>query len=374
MPGPARTLVAALGLLAALALCMATPAAARDVLWQAKDARLAALWAGMMERAGRSDRHGLDGTIAALSGSSPPPTTDDERIAAFERALAAADLVLLGEVHDNPFHHAGRADWLRRLAGPGRNAPLVSEHFRADQQVGLDRFHTIDPEARRRAGPAELFRLVEWSRSGWPDEAIFAALYAAAIETDRHLFPAEPARGVVRTIARGGAEGLAEAEQRRLGLDVPLAEPLRAGLAAELRESHCGLLPDRAIPGLLLAQRYRDAVQADALLKAYASDAGATAGGRRQAILIAGNGHVRSDRGVPYALKAKAPQRSIVVVLLIETRPGVEDVAAFVPRAEDGTPTADFIVLAPRQPRPDPCEEMRRHMQKRREGQPSEKK
>ena len=376
MGAPARWLVAALGIVLLLALGP-WQAAARDVLWQAKDELHAKAWADIFARADRSDRHPLDGTIVALSvqaGAMPLRGYDDWRFGGFLAALRQADFVLLGEVHDNPYHHTLRGQWLGHLARYGHNAPLVSEHFRADQQEGLDRFAALAKETQGRATAGDLFRLVEWSKSGWQDETIFEPLYAEAIASGRRLLPAEPARGTVRTIARGGIESIPEAERQRLGLDRPFPEPLRLSLAAELKDGHCGLLPESAIAGLLLAQRYRDAFQADALLRTYASEAGLTAAGRRQAILIAGNGHVRRDRGVPYVLKARAPEHSILVVQLVETRPGVEDVAQYVPRGDDGAPTADFIVLTPRQPRPDPCEEMRRHMQKRREGQPAEKK
>src|SRR5439155_15184454 len=68
-----------------------------------------------------------------------------------------------------------------------------------------------------------------------------------------------------------------------------------ATLRADIVESHCNKLPEAVVPRLVLAQRVRDAAMAQALVN------DATADG---AILIAGNGHVRNDLGVPVYLHA----------------------------------------------------------------------
>jgi uncharacterized iron-regulated protein len=112
-----------------------------------------------------------------------------------------------------------------------------------------------------------------------------------------------------------------------------------------VRDGHCGKLPERVVPGMAAAQRARDAVMADALLARSAAGA----------VLIAGNGHVRRDLGVPVHLAARAPQREalavgIVVVVEGQTRP--EDYVA--PAAGDA-PRFDFVAFTPRTDRPDPC-------------------
>src|SRR5262249_26597632 len=84
-----------------------------------------------------------------------------------------------------------------------------------------------------------------------------------------------------------------------------------AALSADIAEAHCGQVPEDAIPRIVLTQRLRDAAMAQALVDA-ATGAGA--------ILIAGNGHVRSDLGVPVYLHAPglpdANARSLSVGLI----------------------------------------------------------
>ena len=114
------------------------------------------------------------------------------------------------------------------------------------------------------------------------------------------------------------------------------------------RASDCGALPPQAISGMATAQRYRDAYLADALIGA--------AAGRGSAILIAGNGHVRSDRGVPWHIRGRAPATPVASVLLIEVQEGKTDPAEYVPRDPQGRPAADLVIFTPRAERADPCE------------------
>ena len=65
---------------------------------------------------------------------------------------------------------------------------------------------------------------------------------------------------------------------------------------------------------------------------------------------------------MPLYLRQRVPDRKFVSVMLVEVEDDKTDPQAYVPRDPDGMPAADFIVLTPRQPRPDPCEAMRAAM------------
>jgi uncharacterized iron-regulated protein len=66
-------------------------------------------------------------------------------------------------------------------------------------------------------------------------------------------------------------------------------------------------------------------------------------------VLIAGNGHVRTDRGVPWYLARIRPTARTVSVALLEVREGLDAAAAdlpfdyvwFTPRVDDRDPCAD---------------------------------
>lgn len=282
-----------------------------------------------------------------------PPATYLRSLVADERP----DVVLLGEVHDNPIHHGYRSLWLnlpwQTPDGAHARPPpaVVFEHIRADQQEALDRFAALDDKAHHSKTAGELFRLLAWDKSGWPDQTMFEPLFAAAIASGLPILPGDPPKGRVRDVARSGADALVADDKTRMNLDEPLPPVLGDALARDIKDSHCGLLPDSAVPGMALAQRYRDAHLADAVLKAAERHGSAT--------LLAGNGHVRIDHGVPWHIGKRAPGKKVVSVMLIEVEDGKTDLQAYVQRDGAGRPTADYILLTPRADRKDPCEEMR---------------
>ena len=269
-------------------------------------------------------------------------------------------LLLLGEIHDNPDHHLFRAGLIDAVTAPGAygrtaHPAIVSEHIRADQAAALEAF------SQRPAAPAgelaqRLLEHLEWQRSGWPAAQMFKPLYTAIIEARLPIRPGDVSRERIRSLVRGGSASMPPDEATRLGFDRDWPAPLASALADEIQGSHCGMLPDAAIAGMSFAQRYRDAHLADAMVAAAERYGGA--------ILLAGNGHIRTDRGVPWYLRHRVGNRQILAVMLAEVEDGRTDPAAYAPRDPNGKPAVDVIVFTPRAQRDDPCEKMREHMRK----------
>ena len=86
----------------------------------------------------------------------------------------------------------------------------------------------------------------------------------------------------------------------------PLSAPAMAALEQDLIEGHCGKLPPAYLKPMMLVQRLTDISMARVLLE------------RSSGILLAGNGHIRKDYGVPQVLKAIAPHQSVVNVAFTE--------------------------------------------------------
>jgi uncharacterized iron-regulated protein len=116
-------------------------------------------------------------------------------------------------------------------------------------------------------------------------------------------------------------------------------------------------MPKSAFGNMAFAQRYRDAHLARALADA------AVAHGR--AMLLAGNGHVRKDRGVPWHLERMAPGKAVVVVMLIEVEDGKSEPSAYPDAVSGDRALADFVVFTPRAQREDPCARMREQAKKK---------
>jgi len=254
--------------------------------------------------------------------------------------LKTARFVLAGEIHDNPVHHQLQA-WIIDQVTADRAASVVMEMLSEDQKDALDSFMQL--EARTPAGFSEA---VEWDASGWPDFAIYAPVLAAALGRDLPILHGLPARADTRTVSQSGLSALGDPAIGRLRLGAPLPPDQQDALEAEIQTAHCDLLPVEALPNMAAVQIYRDGYLADALRRT--RDDG-------PAILIAGNGHVRTDRGVP-AFLTEADGRT-VAIMMQETAADTTPEAAAGDMPAD-TP-ADYVWLTSRIERPDPCVSLR---------------
>jgi uncharacterized iron-regulated protein len=312
------------------------------------------------------------------------PRIVDLRAAVDELAAAAdqADFVLLGEIHDNPSHHRIRGQLILAMAArraKAKRAPpgLVLEHIRSDQALAIAGFRAVDKVQRRTVD--DFFKALGWQTSGWPDEKIFRPMLAAALDVEWPLVHGNLTREAMRSVAKGAVSAHDASEVKRLGLDVGLDDASQNDLLDQLVESHCRLMPREALTTMADAQRYRDAYMAAQLI-----DAAKTYDG---AVLLAGNGHVRADRGVPWHLRRMAPgKRSLVVTFAQANRDGtdaltyvergpnekpISDYAVVTPRIEK--PIADYVVVTPRVERPDPCEVMKKRFQAHPKGEAPKK-
>jgi uncharacterized iron-regulated protein len=269
--------------------------------------------------------------------------------AALVEAVAGAPLVLLGEMHDNADHHRFRAVLLPL------SKVLVFEQIREDQRDALANFEEFGRRARRLATADDLMRFLDWKNSSW--SLSYGPLLQAAVRSRLPILPGDVSRDAIRTVARTGEQAVAPEERQRLGLDAALSPDAQDALLTELEASHCGVMPKSAFGNMAFAQRYRDAHLARALADA------AVAHGR--AMLLAGNGHVRKDRGVPWHLERMAPGKAVVVVMLIEVEDGKSEPSAYPDAVSGDRALADFVVFTPRAQREDPCARMREQAKKK---------
>jgi uncharacterized iron-regulated protein len=253
--------------------------------------------------------------------------------AALIEGMRGADFVLLGELHDHPEQHRVRLQWLRLLA-ESQSIALVLEHFDSDQQPGIDaarRGPENDEPLPERAH--RLAKAGRFSFEGW-DWALISPVVEFALQRGIALYAANLNARETFAIARGQPHALSGAIPRQWGAQ---AESIMSEL---IREGHCNLLPDPMIPAMVRAQRARDARMAQVML-----DARAATGAKP--VLLAGNGHVRRDVGVPLHLRSEAPGSKIFSVGLLEL--GTEDPAG----------AFDARWITARHDRPDPCEALR---------------
>lgn len=258
-----------------------------------------------------------------------------------ESAATAASFVLLGEKHDNPDHHALQARILQAMIDRGRRPAVGFEMIETGKQEAVNQAMKTRPRQ-----PGEIAAAVGWDESGWPPFDEYRPVFEAATNAGLPIIAANLPAVQVRLIVKHGPGAMPAGRFQELGLDEPLPADLHDALADEIREGHCRMLPEKLIERMVLAQRARDAAMAERLVMG---------SGNAGAVLIAGGGHVRSDRAVPRYLARSSPGTRVLSVAFVEVSPGVTDPAAY----DTG---ADLLWFTPRWGDDDPCETMKAHM------------
>jgi len=237
----------------------------------------------------------------------------------------APRVLLLGEVHDNPDGHARRYAWLEARVDAGWRPTIAMEQFDRDRQADLDRALAECADAAcviRRAEP-------DGQRWEWP---LYAPVIELALARRLPLRAANLSRAdASRVVREGYRAALDDATIASFGLDRPLARDLADGQRRAIDEGHCHQLPASIAEGMVRAQVARDVWMA----KVVAAEAGRGDG----VALLAGNGHVRRDLGVPRWLEGTAGARAFSVGFVEEPAEGTFD---------------ERVAIVPH-PRVDPC-------------------
>ena len=149
------------------------------------------------------------------------------------------------------------------------------------------------------------------------------AIVALALRDGLPIVGANVSRDEARKVMREGPAAP--------GFDAEVPVDIIDAQARSIQGSHCGELDAGTARRMALAQVARD----QSMARAVQANAG------RGVVLLAGNGHVRTDAGVPRWLSPANRARSEAIGLLEE---GVPDEGRF-----------DRVLHTATQPRPDPC-------------------
>ena len=231
------------------------------------------------------------------------------------------DMLLLGELHDNVFHHRERGLFIKLLARPVMT--IVSEHLPANSKV---EFSGSTLGALELAG----FEKKAWD---WPlPESLFDNIRAGG----HVLIGGNLVKGVSKDLAKNGRSVLSS-EMRDAIERATLDAKSGKALDQDLIDGHCGQLPEKYLGPMQLIQRATDTSFALTMLN------------NKPAILVAGNGHVRKDYGVPQVINAIAPSIKVISIGFHE-RPGheKEPIPSF-------NSMYDFVWFTEAANRTDPC-------------------
>ncbi len=232
--------------------------------------------------------------------------------------LKSAQVVVLGEIHENPLHHEIRARLIRDLARP--QLTVVAEHLTYAKEVD---FSLGLLPGLEQAG----FEPKAWQ---WP---MHAPLFQSVLNQRLRLIGGNLSREMTVALSRQGVQAL-PSELRDLLQKATLTPGLQGALEQEIFDGHCGLLPRSATPKMALVQRGRDIAMARVTLD------------HLPAVLVTGNGHAWLGAGVPQVIKAQRPELAVISVIFSEGDPVDYN-------------RANFFWITPVVQRPDPCEQLK---------------
>jgi uncharacterized iron-regulated protein len=257
------------------------------------------------------------------------------------RRLTAADIVFLGELHDDAGHHADQLKVLTDILAAGRSPAVAMEQFDRKNQAALDRARRERPLDSHFAGEQADFNFKGW------DWSFYAPIVNRAFAAGLPLIASNFSREEASEIVRDGLGAVSSERRTTLAIDRPLPRHALRDLEDAISEGHCGRLPRTVVRGMAQAQRMRDAIMADAVIP-YAG---------RGVVVIAGRGHARRDYGAPFYIAARDPRLDVVSVGLFELdsqgRPGDDEADRFA--TQKVRPVFDFLWFAPAVERADSC-------------------
>ncbi|MFT4766907.1 MAG: putative iron-regulated protein [Glaciecola sp.] len=238
---------------------------------------------------------------------------------------ADAQIIILGEVHDNPQHHLTQAAYIRAL----QPSAVAFEMLTPKQAAVANGMSARDTDLRD---------ALEWSESGWPEWRLYQPVFEAL--GDARIYGMALSNERVRRAVTEGAAALFEGDATAFDLLAPLPEQQQAAREAHQQDAHCNMLPPGLLGGMIEAQRLRDAAFARTSLDALAQTGGPV-------VVITGTGHARKDWGMPAAISQASAATVVVSVGQLETSAQGESFA--------DTPPYDIRLFADPVPREDPC-------------------
>jgi uncharacterized iron-regulated protein len=249
------------------------------------------------------------------------------RIAGLQEA-ANPQVLLLGEVHDNPQGHKLRLEELKKRVDAGWHPVIAMEQFDHEDQALLD-------EAQKGCVDAGCVIRV-MNKKGW-DWQLYYPLLQLALDKHLPIVAVNLSRVNASKVVR---DGVASSFDTKTVAEYRLGEPIsadwRKAQESEIRTGHCNMLPDMMVPGMVDAQLARDIWMAKLIRDQQPRDV----------VLIAGNGHVRKDIGVPRWLNTVGGKLTVKAIGYVE---GGGMKAQF-----------DEVRSIPAQKRADPCAKFRK--------------
>ncbi|WP_041768752.1 ChaN family lipoprotein [Pseudovibrio sp. FO-BEG1] len=215
---------------------------------------------------------------------------------AFWKLAVTQDHLLVGEKHDNPRHHEIQVEAVHQMGVAGRKPLIVMEMVDPKHQQWLKELKPEDVSG--------LSDKLEWEKRGWPAWSMYEPIFKEAAFYGMTIAPGAPERELLIKVGTGGVPS--EDVSKDLMWSQKFSKKQHESLLDELERSHCGVVPRNSLEPLVEMQRLKDASMGLPMRSAMKTERGS--------VLIAGTGHTRKDRGVPWWLDRNDSRLSLAAV------------------------------------------------------------
>ena len=257
--------------------------------------------------------------------------------AALLAMMGKADVLLLGETHDNPQHHDLQLKLLKARIESGARPALLMEQLDTESQPALDL-------ALADSDPAEALNTATGLIT-FTDRQFYRPFLATAIDNKLPVIAANISSRQLQPVIWNGFAAYDAAALKRMAVEEVWSDSRQTYMLSHIGGAHCGQIRDELRAGLTRSQRLRDALMADAAVSSIG----------RGIVAIVGSSHARRDIGMPLYLAARDPAAHILSIAFVEVIPGLDAPETYETDSASGSPPFDVIWFSSRVDRADPC-------------------
>jgi len=255
--------------------------------------------------------------------------------------IKSADVLLLGETHDNSMHHDIQQTLFKSFVdsvGSAKLKPaLMMEQLDAATQPALDQALVGGNRDEVLNRVTEMIKFTDW--------IYYRPLLAIAIDSKLPVIAANVSNRDLQPVIWSGFIAYDQDELKRLMVEEVWSQKRQSYLITHMGGAHCGQLRDELRAGLTRSQRLRDALMADSALHDIS----------QRVVAIVGSSHARRDIGLPLYFAARVPSARIFSIGFIEVSPTVTDPKSYEVDSATGEVPYDVVWFTPRAERADPC-------------------
>ncbi len=280
--------------------------------------------------------------------------------------VASADVVYLGEIHDNPWHHEIQLEIVRHLVEASTQPAIGFEFFDTGQTSDLMSFifqpdmsgdHAIKSSAK---AEQRLRRRLGWGKERDDEWAAYFPIIDYARQNGLAVFGTDLPRGLKRRLARADRSQLSPIEQRFIVDTGFNNDAYRTLMQDTFNEMHCGWSDQKLLDRLYQTWLARNDAMATAITDMLA------AGTNRPIIMIVGAGHTRYNMGIYERVAALASDARQVNIGLKPVQNASKPLADYFQTETIGdtifAPVHEYLWFTKALKREDPCLEFKHQL------------